>query len=190
MEVDNAAPALLVMDYQVGIAERYAGDPALISRLAGAIAAARTAEIPIVFVRLAFRDGYPEVSLQNRIFGPLSKGTGLLETDAESSIVGALQPQSRDIVVTKRRVSAFSGSDLSVVLRSLRVDALILAGIATSGVVLSTLREAADRDFRLLVLSDACADSDSEVHAVLMQKIFPRQAQVLTVQEWIASLGN
>jgi nicotinamidase-related amidase len=90
--------------------------------------------------------------------------------------------------VVKRRVSAFSGSDLDVVLRANAISTLVLAGIATSGVVLSTLREAADRDFGLVVLSDACADRDPEVHRVLLEKVFPRQADVLTVDAWTASL--
>ena len=76
------------------------------------------------------------------------------------------------------RVSAFAGSDLEVILRSLRIDTLVLTGIATSGVVLSTLREAADKDYGLVVLSDACLDADPEVQRVLIEKLFPRQADV------------
>jgi nicotinamidase-related amidase len=87
-------------------------------------------------------------------------------------------------VVTKRRVSAFTGSDLEVVLRGLGVGKLVLTGIATSGVVLSTLRQAADLDYQLAVLADGCLDADPEVHRVLTEKIFPRQAQVTTVAEW------
>ena len=52
-------------------------------------------------------------------------------------------------------------------------------GIATSGVVLSTVRWAADLDYSLVVVEDCCADSDEEVHRVLMQKVFPRQARVI-----------
>jgi nicotinamidase-related amidase len=91
-------------------------------------------------------------------------------------------------VVTKRRVSAFAGSDLDVVLRSLDVDALVLCGIATSGVVLSTLRQAADLDFGLTVLRDGCVDADEEVHRVLMDKVFPRQAVVELAAAWVARL--
>ncbi|MDQ2864223.1 MAG: cysteine hydrolase, partial [Bacteroidota bacterium] len=91
--------------------------------------------------------------------------------------------QETDIVVTKRRVSAFTGSDLEVVLRSQHIQHIILAGVATSGVVLSTLREAAE-DYRITVLSDCCADADAEVHRVLTTKVFPRQADVLSIEEW------
>ncbi len=86
-------------------------------------------------------------------------------------------------------MSAFAGSDLDVVPRAGGIEALVLSGIATSGVVLSTLRQAADLDFSLTVLSDGCFDADAEVHRVLCEKVFPRQAQVLTVAAWVDALG-
>ena len=92
-------------------------------------------------------------------------------------------------MVTKRRVSAFAGSDLDVLLRGLGAGTLVLSGIATSGVVLSTLRQAADLDYRLVVLADACLDADPEVHRVLTGKVFPRHADVLTVAEWAAQMN-
>ena len=90
--------------------------------------------------------------------------------------------------MVKKRVSAFAGSDLAVLVRGQRIDTLVLTGIATSGVVLSTLREAADLDFGLVVLADACADADPEVHRVLTEKVFVRQADVMTVDGWVESL--
>ena len=93
--------------------------------------------------------------------------------------------------MTKLRVSAFAGSDLEVILRSRMIDTLILTGIATSGVVLSTLLEAADKDYGIVVLSDACLlDAAPEVHRVLIEKLFPRRADVLTVDEWAGTLPS
>jgi nicotinamidase-related amidase len=66
----------------------------------------------------------------------------------------------------------------------------VLAGIATSGVVLSTLRQAADLDYQLTVLADGCLDADPEVHRVLLEKVFPRQAEVTSITGWTASLGQ
>jgi nicotinamidase-related amidase len=86
-------------------------------------------------------------------------------------------------------VSAFAGSDLDVVLRAGEVRSLVLCGIATSGVVLSTVRAAADMDYELTVLADCCADGDPEVHRVLLEKVFPRQAAVLGVADWERRLG-
>ena len=94
------------------------------------------------------------------------------------------------MVVTKRRVSAFTGSDLEVVLRSNGIDSLVLAGIATSGVVLSTVRQAADLDYRLTVLADGCLDADAAVHRVLLENVFPRQAEVATIAGWTAGISR
>jgi len=77
-----------------------------------------------------------------------------------------------------------------VLLRANNIDSLVLCGIATSGVVLSTIRQAADLDYTLTVLSDACLDADPEVHNVLMTKVFVRQATVLTVEEWTSQLAS
>jgi hypothetical protein len=82
------------------------------------------------------------------------------------------------MVVTKRRASAFArGSDLDMVLRAAGIEVLVLSGIATSGVVLSTVRQAADLDFSLTVLADACVYREEEVHRVLCQKVLARQAK-------------
>jgi nicotinamidase-related amidase len=62
-------------------------------------------------------------------------------------------------------VTTFTGSDLAVVLTAGGIDTLVLAGAATSGVELSTVRQAADLDYQLTVLSDGCLDADHEVHA-------------------------
>ena len=102
----------------------------------------------------------------------------------------AIASQPTDIVVTKRRVSAFSGSDLEVVLRAQDITHLVLCGIATSGVVLSTLREAADKDYQLTVLADCCVDNDEEVQRVLLTKVFPRQAEVVQASTWMAKLNS
>jgi nicotinamidase-related amidase len=92
-------------------------------------------------------------------------------------------PEPGDIIVRKTRVGAFSTTDLDQQLRDRDINTLILAGISTSGVVLSTVRDASDRDYRVFVLADASADRDPEVHDFLTEKIFPRQAHVITIAE-------
>jgi nicotinamidase-related amidase len=176
------------MDYQQALVERLANE-SLVAAVNRAIAAAREKGIPVMFVRIAFRPGFPEVSPGNRIFGGISKsGDAMHQDNAATQIYEGLHPLDTETVVLKRRVSAFSGSDLDILLRAAKAENLVLAGIATSGVVLSTVRQAADLDFGLTVLEDACADSDVEVHQFLNEKIFPRMALVTSTDEWIASL--
>jgi nicotinamidase-related amidase len=181
------ATVLLVMDVQRGVVDRFAGDPGYLERLSGAIAAARAADIPVVYVTVEFRPGHPEISSRNRSFSAIAGSGRFVTGDPGLEIHPAVAPHPGDLVVTKRRVSAFAGSDLDVLLRGLDAGTLVLTGIATSGVVLSTLRQAADLDYRLVVLADACLDADPEVHRVLTEKVFPRQADVRTVAEWAAA---
>jgi len=178
---------LLIMDFQQALVERLANET-LVPAANRAIEAARKNEIPVMFVRVAFRPGFPEVSASNGIFGGISKsGTAMHQDSPSTQIYEGLHPLDSEPIVLKRRVSAFSGSDLDVLLRAAKAEHLVLAGIATSGVVLSTLRQAADLDFELTVLEDACADSDVEVHRLLNEKVFPRMATVTTTNEWIAT---
>jgi nicotinamidase-related amidase len=180
--------ALLVMDVQNGIVQRFAEKPEVMVPFQRAVSAARRAGIPVIFVRVAFRKGYPEVSAKNKMFSAITKFGSMTISDASTQIHYSVAPLPDEPVVTKLRVSAFAGSDLEIILRARKIDTLILTGIATSGVVLSTLREAADKDYGLVVLSDACLDADPEVHRVLVEKLFPRQADVLTVSEWADTL--
>jgi nicotinamidase-related amidase len=175
------------MDVQVGIVARY-GDE-VVEPIARAIGAARDAGVPVIFVRVAFREGYPEIAASNRTFAAaLANTPGFGESAPHTQIHPRIAPRAGEVVVVKKRVSAFAGSDLAEILRAGRVETLVLTGIATSGVVLSTLRLAADLDYGLVVLADACGDSDPEVHRVLTTKVFPRQAEVLTVAEWARRL--
>ena len=177
------------MDVQNGVVRRFANNLRAMEPFQRAVAAARGARIPVIFIRVAFRDGYPEVSPRNKSFSAISGRGGMTFSDVSTQIHDSVAPRSDEAVVNKLRVSAFTGSDLEVMLRARGIETLVLAGIATSGVVLSTPREAADRDYALVVLSDACLDADPEVHRVLVEKIFPRQAEVMTVATWAGSLS-
>lgn len=183
-------PALLVMDIQNGIVDRFQDQLTLLPAVQKSVETARKYSIPVIFVRVAFSQGYPEVSPRNKVFSQIAQFGGMTVTDHATQIHECVRPMDGEVIVTKYRISAFAGSNLEVILRAKQIDTILLSGIATSGVVLSTLREAADKDFAIKVLSDACADADSEVHRVLMEKVFPRQADVLTVDNWIAELNE
>jgi nicotinamidase-related amidase len=179
------------MDVQIGVVERYPERSAeVLDAIGRAAEASRAAGIPVIYVRIAFRPDMPEISGRNRMFAAFkTAGAPVMnEDDPATRIHPAVAPRPGDVIVVKKRVSAFAGSDLEVVLRSFDVDELVLTGIATSGVVLSTVRYAADQDFQLTILRDGCADGDPEVHRILMEKVLPRQAEVLSADAWIQGL--
>jgi nicotinamidase-related amidase len=176
--------ALLLMDVQNGIIDRIGADASYLDRVAAAQQRAEQAGLLVVLVRVAFSPGYPEISPRNKSFAAARSGAAMVLGDP------SVEPHSRllrghgEVVVTKKRVSAFAGSDLELVLRSRDVTHLVLGGISTSGVVLSTVREAADRDYQITVLEDLCLDGDEETHRVLTGKVFPRQAEVTSAVSW------
>ena len=184
MEQNTQNAALLVMDMQVGIVGMLPAGISPLANVAKAIAHAREKKIPVIYVTVGFRQGAPEVSLRNKGFGVNKERFANTDMAEFTRVHPDVAPQDGEVTVMKRRVSAFTGSDLEVILRAYSTQHLILTGIATSGVVLSTLREAADKDYGLTVIADCCADGDEEVHKVLTTKVFPRQADVYSLEEW------
>ena len=69
-----------------------------------------------------------------------------------------------DVVIVKHRVSAFYGTKLSPFLKAQKAEHLILCGCSTDMVILSTAREAHDRDYAVTIVSDACGAIDEEIH--------------------------
>lgn len=182
----NQNSALLIMDMQNGIAGALDDLDEIVAPTNEAIAVARQHNIPIIFVRVAFSKGFSEISPNNKIFSRLiNSGQSMTEDDPASQIINELNVDSNDLIITKQRVSAFTGSNLEVLLRSLQVDHFILTGVATSGVVLSTAVEAIDKDFKLTILKDATADRDLKTHEFLIDNILTKYGQVLNTKEWI-----
>src|SRR6478752_859118 len=172
------------MDYQPAVLGGLDDHDQLLTLASGAIDLARQAGITIAYVRVAFADeDYEQVPEANKMLARVARSRALHHEAPEAQIHGRLEPAPGDIVVRKTRVGAFSTTDLDQQLQDRGITTLVLAGVSTSGVVLSTVREAADRDYQIYVLADASADRDPHVHAVLTDRIFPRQARVITVAQ-------
>lgn len=187
--VDRQHTALLIMDYQTAVVSNITeAHPDLLDTTAAVLAAARAAGLPVIYIVVQFREGYPEVNPRNRTFSALRSAGRLLADSPEAEIHPQVAPHAGELTLVKVRTGAFSTTPLETILRAQGMTSLILCGIATSGVVLSTVRWAADLDYDLTVIEDCCADGDAEVHRVLMQKVFPRQARVVAAREIIADL--
>jgi nicotinamidase-related amidase len=185
----TGATALLLLDLMPVVVPAFGGDDELLARLGHAADVAREAGIHVIHARVAFRPGAPDVPRSNKVFSAVVESLDFDETSPSTAFHRAVSPMPGDSVVVKRRVSAFAGSDLDIVLRSRDIQTLVLAGVSTAGVVLSTLRQAADLDYRITVLSDGCADTDEEVHDVLMRSVFPVHADVLSTEAWLAGIS-
>jgi nicotinamidase-related amidase len=194
LSFDPAHSAVLCMDYQAGIVSNFEKDKDkdLLPRVVGVLTKARSAGIPVMYVQVGFRPNFPEISPRNAAFSAMKTSPHYRQMLAGpgAEIHSAISPEANDIVITKHRVSAFAGTDLAMILGARDIHTLILFGISTSGVVLSTVRHAADADYRLIVIRDCCADASPEVHSCLMDKVFPRQASVVSVSEFLDALRS
>jgi nicotinamidase-related amidase len=193
MTLDVPHTAVLAMDCQTGIVSIYAKPPEeFVERALSVLRAARKAGMPVVHVQVGFRPGLPEVSTRNKLFAAIKSSPQhqQLFQGPAGAIHPALGPEPEDIVVTKHRVSAFTGTDLEMVLRAKEIETIVLFGIATSGVVLSTLLHACDSDYKPVVIADCCADLDAELHGMLLKRLFPQRAEVLTAAEFVKTLQS
>lgn len=183
LSFDPKITALLVMDFQNGIVQMVEDGQSVLESAKRAVDAMRACGGTVGYVRVAFDDAdAAAMPPRNKMSRYLAAGQNPFHSDSPTTAIHAgIAPQQGDIVVRKTRVGPFLTTELERELKTRGITTLVLAGISTSGVVLSTVRDAADRDYELYVLSDACADRDSEVHRVLMEKVFPNQADVITV---------
>lgn len=179
--VDPSRTALLLMDFQPAILAAVAEADGLLGTARTALSWARSQDIQVCYVRVAFADeDYRAVPGHSKAFAAVAQNRFLAADSPEAQIHDSLEVRDEDIVVRKTRFGAFSTTGLYARLRDLGIDTLVLAGISTSGVVLSTVRDAADDDYRIYVLADATADPDPDVHRILIEKVFPHQADVIT----------
>lgn len=185
---DPVHSAVLSMDLQTGIVSIYAKDAGdMLARAAGVLQRARSAGMRVIHVQVGFRPGLPEVSSRNSLFASVKASIQhqKLFDGPAAAIHPAVAPLNGDIVVTKHRINAFTGTDLDMILRANEIDTLVMFGIATSGVVLSTLLHAVDADYRTAVITDCCADLNRDLHACLAEKFFPARGSVLTADQFV-----
>ncbi|MFI0717540.1 cysteine hydrolase family protein [Streptomyces sp. NPDC021224] len=185
-----AGSALLVMDVQRDVVDIADDGSGYLGRLRRAIEGARAAGVPVIYVVMRLPADEPRASGRSKVMATVLRAGLFAEGARGTEIHPDVAPGPDDVVVAKRRASAFSGSDLDLVLRARDIDSLVLAGIATSAVVLSTACRAIDLDLGLTVLSDACLDTDPELHRVLTGNLFPLWGDVLTVEEWLGAIAR
>ncbi|MFF1678076.1 cysteine hydrolase family protein [Streptomyces sp. NPDC058256] len=183
--LDPSRTALLLMDFQPAVLAAVPDADQVLSRAHTALSWARSNGVQVAHVRVAFTaEDFAAVPVRNKTFSPVAQNGFLADGSPEAALHDSFDVHEQDITVRKIRIGAFaSTTDLRAILRDQGIDTLVLAGLSTGGVVLTTLRQAADDDFQLYVLKDATADPDPEVHRVLTEKVFPHQAYVIGTDE-------
>lgn len=182
--------ALVIGDIQRGITGAFPFARQVVPPLTDLLPRARSAGVLVVFVRIAFRPNRADLPPDNALFSSFFDAGDLFHEGTAGTEID-LPVEAEDVVVLKRRASAFAGTDLDLVLRARSVDTIAIAGVATSAMVAATCYDAADRGYHITVLRDGCADSDPVVHDFFMDKVFPGRAfQVVPCAAWPPRTGG
>ncbi|WP_328868084.1 cysteine hydrolase family protein [Streptomyces sp. NBC_00304] len=179
--------ALLAMDLQLSHLGHM--PPDYLPHAVRALGTARAAGVPVIHVTLRLRPGHADAHPRNKTFGSLASHLFTAD-DPGAAIHPDAAPAEGELVVHKNRVSAFAGNNLQQILAVQDIGHLVLAGVSTGGVVLSTALQAADLDYRVTVLSDACADPDPALHHTLVNDLLARRCETATVAQWALALKN
>ncbi|WP_326831346.1 cysteine hydrolase family protein [Bombella favorum] len=187
----KAGTVFIFMDFQNYILENFLPPERaeqVVKQAETVLAAARKAGCFIIHVAVCFRPGYPEINGRNKMFSWI-RDSGMADPGSRGiAFADRMAPKPEEPVVQKRRVGAFGGTDLDMILRAQGVEKIFLAGVATSHVVLTTLNQAFDLDYDLTVIHDACADGDETAHAFLTETFFPKLGSVLSSRDVLAFL--
>ncbi|MGL6070262.1 cysteine hydrolase family protein [Craterilacuibacter sp.] len=174
--------ALLLIDYINDIvgAPRYRDFLArhhTLEHLPRLIASLRQYGIPVIHARIGFSDDYRELPRASPLFASAAINGALRLSTPGCDFHPAALPLPGESVLLKRRVNAFHGTALDLLLRNMRCERLLIAGCATDLAVQSTARDAHDRDYRVTVLGGFCiAASDADHDDSL--RLLARVAQV------------
>ncbi|WP_131735526.1 cysteine hydrolase family protein [Actinomadura roseirufa] len=178
--------ALIIGDIQKGITGGFEFARGVVPPLTGLLPRARAAGDLVVFVHFAFRGNGADVPPGSALLKSFYEAGDAFHEGTPGTELD-LPVADEDVVVLKRRASAFAGTDLDLVLRARGVDHLVIAGVATSAMVAATCYDASDRGYQVTVLRDGCADGDAAVHDFFMDAVFPgRGIEVVSCAEWRA----
>ena len=173
-------PALVVIDLQKGIVSQPMVPTAadILAKAARLATAFRAKGLPVVLVNVAGRS--PSRTENKSAFAPAADW---------HTLAPELDVQPSDILVTKFNVGAFYGTGLDRELRRLGVTQIFLCGISTSSGVEGTARNAYDRGYNVVSITDAMTETNPEAHEHAVRVQLPKISEVATTDDVLALLG-
>ncbi|HJN86370.1 MAG: isochorismatase family cysteine hydrolase [Dehalococcoidia bacterium] len=200
LSIDREHTALLAMDFEndivhengafkdLGFAQMVKQNDVL-GKTARLLDAARGAGVKVIYASVKFRSGYPERPQNAGMFQAVVGANALVEGTWGSTIHEAVTPKEGEPVVSKRGISAFTGSDLAALLTTGGITTLLLTGVATNFVVEGTAREAVDRGYNVVIVGDCCASASQEVHDSALTSTLPFLTTISNSEEVLAALN-
>jgi nicotinamidase-related amidase len=202
VDLPKGKTAILIMDCQndivhedgkmaafsKGAMPRIIKERGVLGTIAKLAAAGRSAGVPIIHVRHAYRPDYLDLPQNMPLLRSMKQGELLKDGTWGAEVHKEVAPQPADIVLNKTRVSSFYASQLEAILSAQGITHLVLTGIATDGVVEGTARDGADRGYYIVIPEDTCATMSEEAHRVVLKGVLGFLATVCTADDVIKAL--
>lgn len=195
---DGSGRAVIVVHCQVDIVKREGAfgeffadmvdKMGIVSRTKSVLKESRASGVPIFYLRICFRTGYPDLIPNNALLGLVPEKRALLDGEPGAEIIEELTPEEDDVVVDHRRMSGFYGSDLKTVLDKHGVDTLVMTGVATNVSVEATARAGIDLGYNVVVLSDCCTADSQETHDASLGTLGLLASEVTSSEEFLKTL--
>ena len=160
----------------------------VIARTAHVLSRARSAGMPVIYTRVCFRPGYPDLIANNPLFSLTAEKKALIDGTPGAAIISELTPQMEDFVIDHRRVTAFHGTELNTLLKRQGITTLVLTGVATNITVEGTAREAANEGYNVIVLADCCSAASPDIHQASLATLGLLCSSVTSADEFLKDI--
>ena len=146
----------------------------------------RSVDIPLIHVRImGLAEDGSDFSWRFK-----ELGYTVLPESLDSKFLPELEPRSGELVVNKTTAGAFNSTGLDSILRRSGIETLIVAGVVTNSCVETTVRDAGDRDFRVLLVEDGCAAMKMADHNASLRFLHRNFAVVQSTEEVVQQLAE
>lgn len=188
--LQNTNCAILIVDvqndycHQDGACSKSGKDvsaaEAIIKQIQKLIGIAHKNRFPVIFIQTVHEKVTDSEVWCRRMDGTSSE---ICRRNTWGSKFYKLIPDEQDIIIEKHRYSAFIGTKLATVLRTLKIETLLTAGVATNVCVESTARDGYMLDYNILLFEDCCAAFHDKEHKMALRNIDSYFGIVTTVEE-------
>ncbi len=198
MAINSRETAVLALHWEVDVVTpegafgpffaEMAKSTGVIARTAQVLNRARSAAMPVIYTRVCFRPGYPELIVNNPLFSLTVEKMALIDGTPGAEIIPELVPRQGDFVIDHRRVSAFYGTELNTLLKHLGITTVALTGVATNITVEGTAREATNEGYNVIVLADCCSAASPVIHQATLETLGIPCSSVTSADEFLSAI--
>ncbi|HLP47465.1 MAG TPA: isochorismatase family cysteine hydrolase [Candidatus Kapabacteria bacterium] len=194
-QIEFRSPVLIILDMQKdfllkeGLLKVWGG-PAIIPNLQKLIKVFHKNDLPVIFTRHIYENPEQDGGATARWWKANRHSMLLREHTWHSEISDFLIPDTKDRIISKRRYSAFFGTDLEILLRTANINDVVITGVCTNICCEATAHDAFFRDFNIFFVIDGTGATDEEAHLSSLRNISLAYGNIVTTAQIINSVDN